>query len=282
MPGDTVVEKGASIHMHIYWLILSKLITISCSIMLIEKNIFISGLIISIGYEANIQGFLLGMGDKSLSFSPWKQYAIRDVGLAFWSKWTKLSFIEWPFMYNSVSSSSIPNETWDVVRYLNLVRVKTRMNYGKNSIDFSNLIRSQVRFLDPYYFYVTYSMYSVTKRYRYGYHKHFSEIKRFSPAIECSCSYWMFLEIEFSYGWILAFDHLGREIGALYVRHLYDNFVRKYRDYHSDNDIEIGGFVIRAKRTSSYITIQLLCGEILESYIRIKVSALLGLQRLQP
>ena len=92
----------------------------------------------------------------------------------------------------------------------------------------------------------------------------------------------MFLETEFSYGWILVFDHMGREISALYVRHLYDNFVRRYRDYHSDNDIEMGGFVIRAKRTSSYITVQLLCGEILESYIRVKVSALLALQPFQP
>jgi len=248
--------------------------------MLIEKDIFISGLIISVGCASNIKGFISGMND--ISFDPCQQYATWGLGLAFWCKCTKLSFTEWPFMYNPVDLYSYG--TWEVVRYSNLVRVKTGVNSIEDSRTYRRLIRSQVRFLDPFYFCVAYSIDSFTKIFRYGKPKPFSVSKfRVSSGVMGNpYNYWMFLEIEFSYGWILVFDHLGREIGALYVRHLYDNFVRRYRDYHSDNNIEMGGFVIRAKRTSSYITVQLLCGEILESYIRVKVSALLALQPFQP
>jgi len=254
--------------------------------MLIEKNIFISGLIISIGYAdniGNIQGFIMsGMND--ISFDPCQQYANWKLGLAFWSKCTKLSFIEWPFMYNPVGLFIIPNKTWDVVRYSNLVRVKTRRFYSGNNLIMSILsepifIRSQVRFLDPFYFCITYSMYSVTKRNRYDipFSVNGFEVSSFHESKD-SYGYWMFLEIEFSYGWILVFDHLGRELGSLYIKELCDNFVRKHRDYHQENDICMGEFIIKVKRTKFYITLQLLCGHLLESYVRIKVDALIRLE----
>ena len=151
-------RKGASIHMHIYWLILFKSITISGFIMLIEKNIFISGLKISIGYAGNIKGFTSGMND--ISFWPLKHYATSNLGLALWCKCTNISFNSWPFMYNCVDLmlGKFGFGEYNIIsRYLDIIRVKTI------AIHCSCHISSSIRSLGSYYFSVTYFFFLLSR-----------------------------------------------------------------------------------------------------------------------
>jgi len=254
------------------------LITISGVIMLIEKNIFISGLIISTGcgvasegsVEPTLRGFIStlnarksyrldeGFGEAYYVLRG-DVYAYYSFGLCIWSDLSNKPFYKWPYLLDYSKES----DRKDIKRKHKSISVYTKVVKP-------NVFTLIDRYGPDFVFHIIFSILSLEKSYynllstyvlgRIG-KAIFSKIKIFFTL----CSIKISREI------ILVYDHHNIILGKLYILPLMKRFIRRNRYFTLQYTLDLDGFILRAKRSEKHLIIEVRSGRFLSSNIRMKI-----------